>query len=184
MDGDTLELNEFLNQKRKSKRRSSIATIDATIILNCQKDLTKMNFYESIDTECNLQAEWLSKNHKILENYSGLSKELVNRMNIPLDFQINDLNLLSDEQTEFLNKYSLKADFSNQLIRKLERIVIKSEALNANLRVKEFEKLKIDENKNHQIKKRLPICSIIKRPDIEGIQLNKIFFIITVLIYT
>jgi hypothetical protein len=46
-------------------------------------------------------------------------------MNIPQDSQINDLNLLSDEQTEFLSKYSLKADFSNQLIRKLERIVVK-----------------------------------------------------------
>jgi hypothetical protein len=34
MDGYTVELNEFLNQKRKSKRRSSIATTDAAKILS------------------------------------------------------------------------------------------------------------------------------------------------------
>ena len=37
MDGDTvksLELNEFLDNKRKSKRRSSIATTDSTKLLS------------------------------------------------------------------------------------------------------------------------------------------------------
>ena len=34
MDLNNVEINEFLNQKRKSKRRSSIATNDATKILS------------------------------------------------------------------------------------------------------------------------------------------------------
>ena len=34
MDTDTIEINNFLNQKRKSKRRSSIATCDAQKILS------------------------------------------------------------------------------------------------------------------------------------------------------
>ena len=54
-----------------------------------------------------------------------MSTELVNRMNNPYDSQVSDVSLLSDEQKEFLSKHSPKPDFSDHLVRKLERISIK-----------------------------------------------------------
>ena len=129
-------INEYIKDRRKSRRRSSLAASDALKLMNMdsasfnEQSLSEVEYFDKI-TEQGLK--WLERKLEDLQTKASVASKLATKtntslpssLNVNLEKRENDYEMLSDEQKQFLKSLTISEEDILRILKNKHKELIK-----------------------------------------------------------
>jgi hypothetical protein len=129
-------INEYMNDRRKSRRRSSLVASEALKLMNMDsasfndQSLSELEYFDRI-TEQGLK--WLERKLEDLQTKASVVSKLATKtntslpssLNVNLEKRENDYEMLSDEQKQFLKSTAISEEDILRILKNKHKELIK-----------------------------------------------------------